>query len=187
MTEPPAYRIEYEITARNAVDAVRLYRSWFYRLGLGLGIAALAVGIVATLPPFDLTIFGALFMIIGISALVGAFWLGPERWVTARNARGVIGKSVEYLFSADGIRFVTPLTNGFMPWTAVTGIRWNDRTVIGLSDRMLVWYAPTSALGTPEKQAETIAFMQRNIVDANLAIGRIPAGAKVKEIGKDNK
>jgi hypothetical protein len=65
----------------------------------------------------------------------------------------------------------------------MTGVRWNDDTLIALNDRILVWFAPVSALGTSEQRAEIIGFVQRRIVEANLAVGRRPLGAKYKEIG----
>jgi len=124
--------------------------------------------------------------VLGIALLTPMIWRGPIHWLNTWYGRGVIGKPMTLILNEGGIEAETPINTGFVPWSSITGIRWNERVVIGLSDRLLLWYAPMAALGTPERQAEIIAFIQRHIVDANLAIGRPPVGAKFKEFEKDN-
>ena len=193
MADQPGFRITFNITPDTLADAGRLYQPWPYRVTAALGIAFLLIGLLmvaGVLYAADRTANypgpAIFFVLLGILFLTPLIWRAPIRWLNAWYARGVIGKPMTLLLQEDGIAAETPITTAFIPWSSITGIRWNERVVIGLSDRLLVWYAPTAALGTPERQAEIIALVQRHIVDANMAIGRLPAGVKVKEVGKDN-
>ena len=155
-----------------------------------LGVALIFIGLILSSPRAGGgSAFGVALLLIalGAFAVVEGRWMVFGRWGTAWRGRAVIGRSAEYELAEDGIRYADLLGSGFQPWSAMTEIRWNDTVVVGVNDRLLVWYAPRAALGTPELQAEIIAFMQRCVVNANLALGRPPVGAKFKKIGGDNK
>jgi hypothetical protein len=126
---------------------------------------------------------GLVLVLVGLFLVVDSFWPVLERWVTARQARAVMGQLAEYELAEDGIHYKTPMGSGITQWDALTEIRRDDHVVIAVKDRILGWYAPISALGTEAECAEIIAFMQRRIVDANMAAGRPPPGAKHTQIG----
>jgi hypothetical protein len=150
-----------------------------------LGLAVIFIGVVLASPRVGGgAALGVAFLIaVGAFAVVEGRWMVFGRWGTAWRGRALIGRSEEYELTDDGIAYAGPLGSGLLRWSAMTSIRSNEGVVVGVNDRLLVWYAPRAALGTPEMQAEIIAFMQRRTVEANLAAGRRPPGAKYKVVG----
>lgn len=142
-----------------------------------------AVGVAATLA--GLPILG--LMLLGLGVLAWVFQGDRvQRWLAGREVRSIVGGEIEVRLGDDGLRFRTPLGEGSAPWSAVTALRENERTVIFMRDRIAVAYIPSSAFRSAEQRAEIVAFVQRHVVNANMAIGQVPEGVKFKKVGEDD-
>ena len=187
VSDTSRYEVDYEYTVTNILDARRLSQSPLHRI---VGITAAVIFIVGALLAALGGATGWIDLVVGVYVMLLGFLLLAlvstrvlESWAVRRAAGPILGKPAFFVLSEEGITGRTPIASSTTPWSSMTGVRWNDDTLIALNDRILVWFAPVSALGTSEQRAEIIAFMQRRIVEGYLAAGRRPPGAKYKVVG----
>ena len=70
----------------------------------------------------------------------------------------MIGGTIEIRLGDDGLRFKTPVSEGSVPWSAVTALRENERTVIFMRDRISIADIPASAFQSAEQRAEIVGY-----------------------------
>ena len=159
-TEPNARTFQFVTSAQAAVDARVLLNHRINRLHLVgdsfflvVGLALLLAGQLIGLP------------IAGVSgAMLAASQVQPvQRWMIARQARSLLGKRSEVTVSPAGLHFVGELATMDIPWSSLTEVRSNTRTVIFVRDRVLAGYIPASAFQAPAEQAELVRFAEGRI------------------------
>jgi hypothetical protein len=106
--------------------------------------------------------------------LVGRFAL-LDRLFGRRRVRSLNGRTTELALGDDGIAWDGPVASGHIPWTSITEVRANARTVLFVGDRLLLAYAPADSFTSAGEQAEVIAYSQRRIEAA--VAGRRPESA----------
>jgi hypothetical protein len=163
------YVLRYELTVDDMVSAGRLYQQGLYRW---VAIAS-AMTIVAGLLISGVAVVlgdsrGLVGWGVGV-AILGAitYFLtqsrGLSHWATRRQARSVLGGTVELKIGDRGLVFVGPIASGFVEWSKLTGVREDERTVLFERDRILIAYAPLTAFESMGQRAEIIAFVRGQI------------------------
>jgi len=169
MRVPEAYRLRYTITADGILDASRLNLTEFWRRAraamLVIGLIGLALAIAV-----DLTI-GLTLLFFAMLMLALTWYHGIDSWLLRRTGRGYIGEMTEYLVNDDGIRYAGPLGSGLLPWSRITSVRVDDKSIAFGRDRILAAWVPTGAFESPTERDAFIAF----------ARARVPARATVAE------
>jgi hypothetical protein len=160
----PPYRVVHPITADAAIDAARLVMAPLRRRMALISLAALAAGIALTVAGDGR--FGPGIALFGILTLGLTVLRGPERWLVNRRAQGIVGGFSELVLGDDGVAFASPQAAGRIPWSAITQVREDARSVVLLRDRVLVVFAPAAAFGPPERRAEIVAYARAKIAAA---------------------
>lgn len=160
----PSHVIRYEITAQAVVQANRAAQARLltrYRVAC---LAAIPIGIilaVAVEPAIGLTV-----AIVAILSLATTYAAPLERLIIQRSARSVIGGTTALGLDDEGIAYHTPISTGSIPWSSLTEVRASDTTVVWHRDRILVAWAPTSAIGDRAAVASVVAFSRARMAAA---------------------
>jgi hypothetical protein len=163
----PKFVLRYVMTADELVAANRLFNRRIYRLQIAGGVVLLVAGVAASLVSgdpatgFGLVVGGALITFL---ATVDA----PTRWLTRRRARSILGSTIELRLGKYGLAYLSELTSGETPWSALSEIRDDGKTILFLRDRILVAFAPASAFASNEQRQEVIAYARRQIAEGAL-------------------
>jgi hypothetical protein len=88
-----------------------------------------------------------------------------QRWLIARDGRSLLGKRTEVTVGTDGFQFSNEVATSYVPWSSLTAVRSNTRTVLFLIDRVIAGYIPASAFSSPDEQAEVVRFVEDRIAD----------------------
>jgi hypothetical protein len=168
---PPAYVIRFVQSLDEAIEAGRFFQVRFWRWlfassGAGLLIGALIA--VGNLPVGLPIVFACGMLILTIRLAI------PERLVGRWRARSVLDRPFELSLGDEGIAWNGPTGTGHIPWTAITEVRANARTVLFVRDRLLVAYVPASAFSLAEERAGVIAYSRRQIANAKVERGTAP-------------
>jgi hypothetical protein len=164
VTDPPTFRVRFVITPDTAIDASRLLQARVRRaydlaatggIVLGLGVALLADAW-----------FGTLLVLWGIVVLVMSREKVLARRFVARRGGRAMGGTLELLLGQDGITYRSPGSSGELPWSVLTDVRADDRSVVFVSGRAMSAYAPTAAFETREQCAAAIEFARARIAAA---------------------
>jgi hypothetical protein len=150
-----SYNLRYVITPSALQDAAQLYSSAL--VGRIRGVLALmaVVGVLIALAG-DLQI-GLSVGIFGM-LMLGLTWIRfMDRWLYANRGRGVMGETCEYVVDDRGIHYQHPLGSGDLPWSALTDVQSNEKSILFKRDRVLAAYVPTIAFSS---QAEREAFLE---------------------------
>jgi hypothetical protein len=154
---------QFVTTIQASLDARALsYDARLNRLGLIAGALAVLIGL-------GLAALGYLFgLVIAIGAAL--FFLSRrlqpiQRWLIARNGRSLLGKPTEVTVGADGFQFSNEVATTNVPWSSLTAVRSNTRTVLFLIDRVIAGYIPASAFSSPSEQADVVRFIKERIAD----------------------
>lgn len=156
----PAYVIRFTIAIDTSLDAGRLFAArslGLYRLALGVGLLA---GAVLTLydPGVGLPIvaFCAILLLLTRFPVI-------NRLLGRRRLRSMLGRTMELALGDDGIAWVGPLSSGQIPWSSVTEVRANGRTVLFIGDRLVLAYAPAASFASADEQSAVIEYARRRV------------------------
>ena len=106
-----------------------------------------------------------------------------QRWMINRNAGSLMGQRTDVTFDATGIRMVGELGSSDVPWSVLTAVRADDRTVIFVREKVLAAYLPATSLAGPERATSPRTLRQptHRRVDARPR-GRLTASRR-RQIG----
>jgi hypothetical protein len=156
-----SYTVKYEITPAAILDAVRLHQASFLARARALLAAIAVVGAVIALvgdPRIGLSV--AIFGIL----MLGLTWVQVlDRWLVANRGRGVIGGTCEYVVDDRGLHYQHPLGSGDLPWSALTQIRADDKSIVFGRDRVLAAYIPMIAFSSPAERDAVLAFARERV------------------------
>lgn len=159
----PAYVIRYTQSLDAAIEAGRFFQARFLRWYYVAFGAGLLLGAVVTVYSPSAGVFVMLFC---AGMLLTARFSVMDRLFGRRQARSVIGRTIQLAFGDDGILWDGPQAKAHIPWTSITEVRANARTVLFVRDRMLLAYAPADSFATAGEQAEVVAYSRRQIAAA---------------------
>ena len=172
-TSNARYRLQYEMRADAMIDAVHLHQSGIYRLvTFAVALMLLSALILAAMASAFadlrwLLLVAGLLAAWGTLTLVVARGRRLLRWGVRRNARSVLGGTVELMLGDDGITTTARYSSGFVPWSQLTGVREDERTVLFVRDRVLLGYAPSTAFASAEHRAAVLRFAREQIERAD--------------------
>jgi Bacterial PH domain len=138
----------------------RLIRTYYLVFGIGLVIGAF-VSFINLFVGLFILIFSALMLITTRLAML-------DRLVGRRRARSVLGEPIQLQIGDDGIDWQGPQGTSHVPWSSLTEVRSNERTVIFIRDRLLLAYAPVTSFATAAEEAEVVAYSRARIAAANM-------------------
>ncbi len=72
---------------------------------------------------------------------------------------------------ADGVQFSNEVATTYVPWSSLTAVRSNPRTVLFMRDRFMVGYLPASAFSSHVEQADVVRFVEERIASTS-RVGR---------------
>jgi Bacterial PH domain len=159
----PRYVIRYTQSFDTAIEAgkflhARALRAYYLVFGAGLVIGAL-VSLIDLFNGLFILVFSALMLITTRFALL-------DRLFGRRRARSVLGQPIQLDIGDDGIRSQAPQGTTHIPWSSLTEVRSNERTVIFVRDRLLLAYAPAVSFASVAEQAEVVVFSRDQIAAA---------------------
>jgi len=154
-------RIEFEVTADDAVDATRAYAGYRSRpaffFGLGLAIAGVLLwGLTGDLYFLALTLAGA------IAIGVGRYRVLDRAFMRAQPATR-IGTHTEMSLEERGLHFEQAGVEGIVDWSAVTELRDGERSLVLLQGRVLLAYIPKRAFATEAELEAARVWIKRRI------------------------
>jgi hypothetical protein len=161
--EGPRYRIHYIVTGETATDAAKLaYRSLYRWIRLG-GAAVIVTS--ALLFIGGLTVFAVILLFLSVASLLIA--TDPvQRWFTRREGRSIFGSTLELEIDDDGLHASGITGSGVVPWSGMTEVRQDARTVLFMRDRIPIGYIPSAAFESPAQRAEIVEFALGRVASA---------------------
>jgi hypothetical protein len=158
---PERHAVQYQITPAAYSDAVRLHRAGLiarYRIAAAAA-AVLGIGIGFA---FDMTV--GLALTGGALALLLTTWMEfLDRWIYRDLGHGVMGALCKIEADDHGLHYEHPLGSGVVRWSALTAMRFNERSIVFVRDRVLAAYVPTGAFASPVDREAFIAFAQARL------------------------
>jgi hypothetical protein len=155
------HELSFVTTAAASVDARALASPNLIRLdlvadaiGLGLAVMMFALGY---------PLIGVAVAVIAVLSLVGSVFHPFQRAMISLRAGSMLGKEARVTIDDEGARFEGELGTTFVPWSTVSAVRSNNRTMALFRDRMLLGYVPASAFSSPAHQAEVVAFARSRV------------------------
>ena len=158
--DAPRYVIRYRQSFDSALEAgrffqARLYRAFYIAFGAGLVVGGVVFLINPTVGVFIMAFCGLLLIATRLEPL--------DRFIGRRRFRSVLDQPIQLSLGEEGIFWEGPQATSHVPWTSLTEVRSNERTVLFVRDRMLIAYAPAASFATAEEQAEVVAFARERI------------------------
>jgi hypothetical protein len=148
-------------TVQASLDAQALYHDGrLNRVDLILDAIALLIGLTLAASGY---LFGLLLVVAAALFLVSRRFQPIQRLLVNRYRRSLVGKQTKVTVSADGFEFSNEVATTFVPWSSVTAVRSNTRTVLFLIDRVIAGYIPASAFSSPGEQADFVRFVRECI------------------------
>jgi hypothetical protein len=165
----PRYVIRYTQSFESALEAgkflqARVYRTYYIVFGAGLAIGAFVSLINVSIGLFIL-VFSALMLITTRLDVL-------DRLFGRRRARSVLDQPIQLSLGQDGIVWEGPQATSHIPWSSLTEVRSNHRTVLFVRDRLLLAYAPAASFRSAVEQADVVAFSRERIAAASDIVGR---------------
>ena len=159
MTE--RYTVTYEITPTAILDAVRLHQATLLgRARALLGVIVLAGLLITVVGDLKVGLSVAIFGVL----MLGLTWVQFfDRLLIANRGRGVIGENSEFVIDDEGIHYRHTLGLGDLPWSALTNVRADERSIVFGRDRVLAAYIPTSAFSSPAERDNFLVFAQAHV------------------------
>jgi hypothetical protein len=169
----PAYVIRYTYSFEGALEAGRFFQARLYSLYVGALGMGLLVGAVATV--YNLS-FGLSIVLFCAVLLLMARFAVMDRLFARRRMRSLIGGSVELVLKDDGLGWTGPRWSGHAPWSSITEVRANRRTVLFVGDRLLLAYAPAESFATAAERADVVAYSRQRVAAAQAGHGPTSSG-----------
>jgi hypothetical protein len=156
----PRYVIRYTQSFDTAVEAgkflqARMFRTYYLVFGAGLAIGAL-VSLGNPFVGLFILFFSALMLLTTRLDVL-------DRLFGRRRARSVLDQPIKLDVGDDGILWQGPQGTSHIPWSSLTEVRSNERTVIFVGDRLLLAYAPAASFASAAEQAEVVAYSRDRI------------------------
>jgi hypothetical protein len=152
---------QFVTTVQASLDARALYHDGpLNRVDLIVDALALLIGLGLAASGY---LFGLVIVLVAALFLVSRRLQPLQRLLIARNGRSLLGKRTDVTIGADGFRFSNEVATTFVPWSSLTTVRSNARTVLFVRDRFIAGYVPASAFSSPGEQAAVVRFVQERI------------------------
>jgi hypothetical protein len=164
MDRPVRPVLRFQTTAKASADARALGHMRLVQLDHVIDVVALVLAgvFLATGNPLGVPL-GVLLAVIAVASLLSSRFHPLQRALLAFRFRGVLGHTTEVVVDDDGLHYGNPLGSSFVPWSSMTTVRANSRTVGFLRRNVLVGYIPSVAFDSPESQASLVAFARSRI------------------------
>ena len=158
--DAPRYVIRFKQSFDSALEAgrffqARLYRAFYIAFGAGLVVGGVIFSINPTVGILILVFCGLMLIMTRLDLL--------DRFVGRRRFRSVLDQPIQLSLGEQGIFWEGPQATSNIPWTSLTEVRSNERTVLFVRDRILIAYAPSASFANAEEQAEVVAFSRERI------------------------
>jgi YcxB-like protein len=147
------------------LDASRLHLADFWRR-FRAAMAVLALVGLAIAISVDLTI-GLWMLFFGLLSLALTWIHTLDAWILRRSGRGYIGEMTEYLADEQGIHYSGPIGSGLVPWSRITSLRVNAKSIAFGRDRVLAAWVPTNAFDSPAERDAFVAYARAHVTDRN--------------------
>jgi hypothetical protein len=151
---------EFTTSVEAAVQARELLAPVGSRLDLIFDLAAILLGVAVVAMG---SLVGFVLIAIAAGALVSRRPI--HRWAFGRQYRSMLGKRARVTVGDDALLFASEVGSSEVPWSAITAVRSNDRTVIFLRDRLLAGYIPAASFASKAEQADLVHFASERIGD----------------------
>ena len=158
---------EFVTSVDAAVDARRLLGRRGHRLDRIVDATAIVAGIA--LMALGQPVLGAVLVLAATAFLA----LGPQlqKWLLARQARSMLGRRTTVTVDDELVRMEGDLGSVEVPWTSLTDVLADERTVILVRDRMLAGYIPSSAFRSRDEQAAFVRFAGDRVAETRKTAG----------------
>jgi hypothetical protein len=161
MTGNEHFEVRFITSAEASVDARALANPTLARVDLLVDVIALGLAPVSLAVGYQ--ILGVIVLVIALLSLLGRHSHPFQRAVISMRARSVLGRETRVTLDETGAHFESGLGTAFVPWSSVTDVRANHRTVALFRDRLLLGYVPASAFSSVDQQHEAVAFARSKV------------------------
>lgn len=155
------YLLKYQLTPSAYQDAIRLHQATALARLRVMMILGVVIGLVLVFT-VDRTV-GLVVTLVNILLLASTWIQFVDRWLIARTARGVFGATCEFVVDDRGIHYEHPLGNGHLPWSALTLVRANDKSIVFRRDRVMAAYIPTIAFASQAERESFLVFARSRV------------------------
>ena len=155
------HTVSYVLTPSAMTDATRLHQSQFLARYRAVMVLVAVVGVVLAIV-FDQSI-GVTVAIFGLLLLAMTWMQFVDRRLARSRGRGFVGGEVEYVLDDAGIHYHVPVASGVIPWSALTKVRANDRSIVFSRERALVAWVPVTAFRSATERDAFLAFAQAHV------------------------
>ena len=164
MDSPERPVLRFRTTAKAAADARAMSMVGLTRLEVIVGVGLLVYALSILAVGFSV---GILVAVVAVGSLLDSRLNLSLRALLAIHFRSILGRTTEVALDDDGLRYENPLGSSFVPWSSMTAVRQNSRTVGLFRGRILVGYIPSVGFDSPEARAAVVAFAQTRIKDSH--------------------
>ncbi len=140
----------YTTTLDAAVDARALLGSRMASIDRVIDVIALLTGVLLIAQGYPI---GSLFVVGGLGFLV--FDRPIRRMILGYRSRGMVGQQTLVRVDDDAIHASNDLGSATIPWSSLTAVRADAKTVILVREGLLIFYLPAEAF---RSDAERSAF-----------------------------
>jgi hypothetical protein len=156
-----SHELRFITSAAASADAHALSSSGLLRLDLVADVIGLGLAVVMFALGFP--ILGVIVLVMAVLSLLGSVFHPFQRAIISVRFKPMLGKETRVTVDGEGARFDGELGTTFVPWSSVTTVRSNSRTVALFRDNVLLGYVPASAFSSPGHQGQVVAFAQSRL------------------------
>jgi hypothetical protein len=154
----PDRTFEFVTTLEAAVDARALFGNRLARVDLIVDVVALIAGAV----------WFALGQALGLLLVMGAllfllFGRRIQALILGYRARSMVGKRTTMRVDDQALHVANELGSMDIPWSSLTDVRSDRRSVIFVRDRLLAFYMPVSVFSSPAERSAFVRFASERI------------------------
>ena len=158
--DPTEYVMRYRFKIAHAMDAARLVRTRSIAINEAIAALLVVLGVLLVLlrQPIGwaMVIFGVIDLAITATDLL-------TRVLTHRAYGRLVGSEMGEVFTTRGIHATSPLASVDIPWSAVTEVIEDDRTLLFKGGRVLLAYVPTDGFESPSHRRDATAFARQMV------------------------